>query len=56
MATTVESRECKNCGTLYRTKVKKGRDTKQCPGCEDPAPVQVARDPVVVTVDDLVLP
>lgn len=33
MATTVASRECE-CGMLYKTKVKKGRDTRLCPDCK----------------------
>lgn len=53
MATTVEDRKCKNCGTLYRTKVKKGKDTKQCPGCENSQPVAVPRAPLPVVLADL---
>lgn len=33
MATKVESRTCAKCGTKYRTKVKKGKDTRACPHC-----------------------
>lgn len=29
---TVENRKC-SCGEKYRTKVKKGKDTRVCPGC-----------------------
>lgn len=33
MPTQVEARKCPKCKTKYRTKVKKGKDTKKCPGC-----------------------
>jgi len=35
MATTVENRKCPKCGTKYRTKVKKGGDTRRCPACPE---------------------
>ena len=34
MPTVVENRRCKLCGTKYRTKVKKGKDTMKCPTCK----------------------
>ena len=37
MASAVESRECSKCKTLYRTKLKKGKngnkDARPCPKC-----------------------
>lgn len=32
MASYVENRKCK-CGARYRSKVRRGKDTKMCPGC-----------------------
>ncbi len=37
MATVVKNRRCSACGAKYRTKVKKGKDTKTCPGCREAA-------------------
>jgi predicted Zn-ribbon and HTH transcriptional regulator len=46
VATVVECRKCRMCGTKYRTKIKKGQDTRTCPVCQGkgveksiPAPV-----------------
>lgn len=29
----VKSRKCEKCGEKYRTKVKRGKDTRACPKC-----------------------
>lgn len=40
MAAVVERRKCRKCGTKYKTKVHKGKDTRGCPKCPQvqPAP------------------
>ena len=33
---TVEKRKCSKCGTKYKVKVRKGKDSRGCPECLEP--------------------
>lgn len=35
MSAVVESRKCPTCKTKYKTKMKKGKDTRGCPTCQN---------------------
>jgi len=34
MAAVIQTRVCSSCKTSYRTKLKKGKDTRTCPECK----------------------